>query len=584
MLVHSLRLYGRYGLSGNAAWESYNMANIMIVEDEGIVARDIRRRLTKMGYDVVAVADSGEMALKLVAEVRPDLVLMDIILKGELDGTQTARQLYDEYHIPVIYLTAHADYATVQRAKESEPFGYVVKPFQEQDLKTSIEMALVKHQSEMRLRQSTLTLQESNELLEKRVAERTANLEEAIVLLKQEIQERKVAQKTLQERDWQLRQAQKMEAVGRLAGGVTHDFNNQLAIIRGYLDMAVEQLGEHPPVTRYLNQIGGAVDRATGLTRQLLLFTSHQPVDLKVINLNHQINDFKEMLRRLLREDIELEVDLEEALWSVRADAVNIDQVVTNLVVNARDAMPRGGKLTIQTRNVVLSADHVSDHVAFHSGEYVHLMVRDTGEGMKPETLSKIFEPFFTTKARGDGTGLGLSVVYGIVQSHGGWISAESVPQKGSCFHVYLPKCEKNKAEEKTHLTKRVGGYRGAGEHLLIVEDDAYLRNMLVVMLEEQGYVVSACGNQKDARQLLKNKELIQLILTDVMLPDGRGTEMALDVQKSHPELHTILMTGYPGTHLDLTRIRAAGLQLIQKPIARQDLLNIIHDALKKDP
>ena len=559
------------------------MANIMIVEDEGIVARDIESRLTKMGYDVVAIADSGELALKQVAEVRPDLVLMDIILKGELDGTQTARLLYDDYHIPVIYLTAHADYATVQRAKEAEPFGYVVKPFQEQDLKTSIEMALVKHQSEMRLRQSTLTLQESNDLLEKRVAERTANLEEAIVLLKQEVQERKMAQKTLQERDLQLRQAQKMEAVGRLAGGVTHDFNNQLAIIKGYLDMAVEQLGEHPPVTRYLKQIGGAVDRATGLTRQLLLFTSHQPVDLKVINLNHQIDDFKEMLRRLLREDIDLEVDLEEALWAVRADAVNIDQVVTNLVVNARDAMPRGGKLTIQTRNVVLSSEQVADQVVFDSGQYVHLMVRDTGEGMKPETLGKIFEPFFTTKARGDGTGLGLSVVYGIVQSHGGWILADSTLGKGSCFHVYLPKCELNEAEENVHLTKRVGSYRGSGERLLVVEDDAYLRNMLVVMLEQQGYTVLACGTQKDARQLLENHGPFQLILTDVMLPDGRGTEMALDVQKSHPDVHTILMTGYPGTHLDLTRIRAAGLQLIQKPIARQDLLNIIHDALKKD-
>jgi len=559
------------------------MANIMIVEDEGIVAHDIRNRLTKMGYDVVAIADSGELALKLVVEVRPDLVLMDIILKGELDGTQTARQLHDDHHVPVIYLTAHADYATVQRAKESEPFGYVVKPFQEQDLKTSIEMALVKHQSEMRLRQSTLTLRESNDLLEQRVAERTANLEEAIALLKQEINERKHAQKTLEERDLQLRQAQKMEAIGRLAGGVTHDFNNQLAIIRGYLDMAVEQLGEHPPITRYLNQIGGAVDRATGLTKQLLLFTSHQPVDLKVINLNHQINDFKEMLRRLLREDIDLEVDLSEALWPVRADAVNMDQVVTNLVVNARDAMPRGGKLTIQTRNVVLSAEQVPDHAVFHSGEYVHLMVRDTGEGMKPETLSKIFEPFFTTKARGDGTGLGLSVVYGILQSHGGWISADSMPKKGSCFHVYLPKCELGDAEEKANLTKRVGSYRGAGERLLVVEDEAYLRNMLVVMLEEQGYVVRACGNQKDARQLLADEAPFHLILTDVMLPDGRGTEMALDVQRSHPKLHTILMTGYPGTHLDLTRIRAAGLQLIQKPIARQDLLSIIHDKLKRD-
>lgn len=558
------------------------MARIMIVEDEGIVARDIHNRLIKMGYNVVGVVDSGEAALKMVADVRPDLVLMDIILKGELDGTQTARQLYHDYHIPVIYLTAHADYATVQRAKETEPFGYVVKPFQEQELKTAIEMALVKHQSEMRLRQSTVVLQESNDVLEKRVAERTADLEEAIVSLKQEIDERKRAQKALEERDVQLRQAQKMEAVGRFAGGVTHDFNNQLSVIRGYLDMAVERLGEHPPVTRYLNQVGRAVDRATGLTQQLLLFTSHQPVDLRVINLTDQLNDFKEMLRRLLREDIELEVDLEEDLWSVRADAVNMDQVVTNLVVNARDAMPRGGKLTIQTRNVVLSPSEVPDHTVFEFGQYVHLMVSDTGEGMSSETLGKIFEPFFTTKGRGEGTGLGLSVVYGIVQSHGGWISADSTLGKGSFFHVFLPLCEPDGAEGLANLDNRVVSQMGAGEHLLIVEDDEELRNMLVMMLEQQGYKVHACGNQKDAHQLLAQEGPYHLILTDVMLPDGRGTEMAVDIQKSHPGLPTVLMTGYPGTHLDLTRIRAAGLQLVQKPIARHVLLNIIEETLKK--
>ena len=559
------------------------MARIMVVEDEGIVARDIHNRLINMGYEVAAMVDSGEAALKMVADVRPDLVLMDIILKGELDGTQTARQLYHEYHVPIIYLTAHADYATVQRAKETEPFGYVVKPFQEQELKTAIEMALVKHQSEMRLRQSTVALQENNDILEARVAERTADLEEAIVLLKQEIEERKRAQKALEERDIQLRQAQKMEAVGRFAGGVTHDFNNQLSIIRGYLDMALERLGEHPPVTRYLKQVGLAIDRATGLTQQLLLFTSHQPVELKVINLTPQLNDFKEMLRRLLREDIALEVDLESDLWSVRADAVNMDQVVTNLVVNARDAMPLGGKLLIQTRNVVLSPSEVPDMVVFEQGEYVHLMVCDTGEGMSAETLGKIFEPFFTTKGRGEGTGLGLSVVYGIVQSHGGWITADSALGKGSCFHVYLPKCASTDVEDPANLDKGVIDVKGAGERLLIVEDDQHVRNMLVVMLEQQGYVVQACDTQKEARDLLTHHGPYHLILIDVMLPDGQGTELAVSIQERYPGVSIVLMTGYPGAHLDLTRIRAAGLQLVQKPIAQQDLLNLIQDALQEN-
>lgn len=558
------------------------MANIMIVEDEGIVARDIRNRLTKMGYDVAAVVDSGEAALEKASEMRPDLVLMDIMLKGELDGTQTADQLYQDFHIPVVYLTAHADYATVQRAKETQPFGYVVKPFQERELHASIEMALAKHKSEERLRLSTVTLRKNNDVLEARVIERTADLQGAIDSLKLEIDKRKRAQEALLERDVQLRQSQKMEAVGRLAGGVAHDFNNQLAIMKGYLDMAVEKLGENPSVTNYLNQVGGAVDRATGLTRQLLLFTSHQPVDLKVINVNDQIGDFKEMLRRLLREDIALEVDLDEDLWPVRADKVNLDQVLTNLVVNARDAMPQGGNLTIQTRNVVLSASEMADHVVADSGQFVRLMVSDTGIGMSEETLGKIFEPFFSTKPPSEGTGLGLSVVYGIVQSHGGWISADSAPGEGSRLHVFLPMCEPGDAEGETGLAKRTASSMGAGEHLMVVEDDEQLRNMLAVMLEQHGYIVHACGNREDASQLLADEGLFDLILTDVMLPDGRGTELAMEVQKSHPGLPTVLMTGYPGTHIDLARIRAVGLQLVQKPIARRDLLNIIHDALQE--
>lgn len=559
------------------------MANIMIVEDEGIVARDIRNRLTKMGYDVAAIVDSGEAALEKAPHARLDLVLMDIMLKGKLDGTETADQLYRDHHIPVVYLTAHADHATVQRAKETQPFGYVVKPFQEQDLKTSIEMALAKHESEKSLRQSTATLRENNDVLEARVAERTADLQEAIDFLRLEINERKRAQDALQERDVQLRQSQKMDAVGRLAGGVAHDFNNQLAIMKGYLGMAEEKLDDRASMAHYLTQIEGAVDRATGLTRQLLLFTSHQTVDFKVVNLNAQINDFKEMLRRLLREDIALDVDLEDDLWSVRADVVNMDQVITNLVVNARDAMPNGGTLIIQTRNVLLTQSEMAKHVVSESGQFVHLMVRDTGNGMDEDVLSKIFEPFFTTKAQGEGTGLGLSVVYGIVQSHGGWISADSTPEAGSCFHVFLPVCETNDSAPDAHVHKGVANFTGAGERLLIVEDDEQLRNMLVIMLEQQGYVVHGCGNQKEAYQLLAQEAAYQLILTDVMLPDGRGTEMAVEVQKIRPRLPIILMTGYPGTHLDLARIRAAGLQLVQKPIARQDLLNMIYDVLHED-
>lgn len=559
------------------------MTNIMVVEDEGIVARDICQRLTKMGYDVAAVVDSGEAAIEKASGVNFDLVLMDIVLKGELDGTQAARQLYDHYHVPVVYLTAHADSATLQRAKETQPFGYVLKPFQEEELKTSIEMALAKHQSEESLRQSTVTLQKNNDVLEARVAERTADLQEVIALLQQEVQANKRAQQTIEERDAQLRQAQKLEAVGRLAGGVTHDFNNQLAIMQGYLDMVIEMAGNQPSVGRYLHNIGAAINRASGLTRQLLLFTSHQPVDLKILNLNKQVQDCQEMLRRILREDILLHVDLEEGLWPVQADAVNIDQVITNLVVNARDAMPRGGMLTLQTRNVELAQSELGDHLASEGERFVRLSVQDTGAGMNEDVLSKIFDPFFTTKLPGEGTGLGLSVVYGIVQSHGGWITANSTPGEGSCFQVYLPVCYAREDQDTTPVVsiKREGS--GAGERILIVEDDEHLRAMLAIMVEQNGYVVDACGTQKEALQLLKKEDPYHLVLSDVMLPDGRGTEMAVVIQQKYPQVPLVLMTGYPGTHLDLAGIRTSGFQLVQKPIARQDLLNLIYETLKKE-
>ncbi|MDA0709364.1 MAG: response regulator [bacterium] len=558
------------------------MANIMIVEDEGIVARDIRNRLTKMGHDISSMVDSGERALERLSDTRPDLVLMDIMLKGKLDGIETANQVYRDFHIPVVYLTAHADAGTVSRAKGTEPFGYVVKPFQEQDLKTCIEIALAKHQSEKNLRQSTDTLRQTNHALEAQVVERTANLQEAIDYLNVEINKRKQTQEALQERDEQLKESQRMEAVGRLAGGVAHDFNNQLAVMKGYLDMALETLSDTDRTAYYLNQVCGAVDRAAGLTRQLLLFTSHHPVDPQVIQLNDQINGFTGMLRRLMREDIALELDLETGLRPVFADAVNIDQVVTNLVVNARDAMPKGGRLTIRTRSLLLSQTDLNEHPIAETDQFIHLIVEDTGVGFTEEIKDKIFEPFFTTKSRGEGTGLGLSVVCGIVQAHKGWITAESKPGEGSRFHVYLPSCEPGLRVMGGNRGKPGTSPRGEGERLLVVEDDDQLRDLLKVILEQHGYHVVGCENGKAASHQLAHNGPFQLLLTDVVLPDGMGTDLALEIRKEYPDVATVLMTGYPGAQLDEARIRSAGLRLLQKPIARQQLLNIIYDALRE--
>ena len=416
-----------------------NTTQILVVEDENIVAKDIQNRLSRFGYEVTAVASSGEEALEKAAEFRPDLVLMDIMLRGKMDGTETAGKMRKQFNVPVVYLTAYADDATLHRARTTEPFGYILKPFEEQALHTTIEMALYKHRAEEALRRA-------RDELEVRVEERTADLKAANRRLQQEVEERKRAEDALQKSKAQLLQAQKMEAVGRLAGGVAHDFNNQMGVVTGYLDMALEDLPEDHPIHQWLLQIAEAVDRASGLTTQLLLFSSQQPMDRKPMDLNQQVRGLIKMLGRLLGEDLAIDTRLEEGLWKATADAVNMDQVVTNLAVNARDAMPGGGTLKIETKNVTVDGAYCQQHLGARPGRFVRLALSDTGTGMDAEVVSHLFEPFFTTKGLGKGTGLGLSVVYGIVQSHEGWITVESQPGKGSRFEIYLPALSEDQA------------------------------------------------------------------------------------------------------------------------------------------
>ena len=419
-------------------------------------------------------------------------------------------------------------------------------------------------------------LRAARDELEHRVRQRTSELYGINESLQREVEERR----NLEE---QLRQSQKMEAIGTLAGGVAHDFNNQLAIIRGYVDMVMDELPEDSRVQRNLTEVSKAVQRSASLTEQLLVFSSKQPTNMRSVDLNHLLSDLRKMLDRLLREDISVETEFSEDLWTVRADTGNINQIITNLSVNARDAMPSGGTLHIATRNVVIDDIYCRQFREASPGRFVCLTVSDTGIGMDAQVRSRLFEPFFTTKGPGKGTGLGLSVVYGIVQAHEGWITVHSRPGEGSRFEIYLRATESGiRPSREEEGSGRLAQYRGEGERILLVEDEPALRDMTGQVLRELNYKVHACGTVSDAWSAFRETGgSFDIVLSDVVLPDGRGTDLVLQLAKEQPSLGALLVTGYTDDASEWERVREAGLTLLQKPVRTPELLAEIRRALE---
>lgn len=358
--------------------------------------------------------------------------------------------------------------------------------------------------------------------------------------------ERTRAEEALRQAEAQLRQAQKMEAVGRLAGGVAHDFNNLLTVIRGYSELILGRLAPGDPARREMDEVKKAADRAAGLTSQLLAFSRRQFVAAKVLDLNALVMNMDGMLRRLLGEDVvELSADLDQKLWAIKADPGQIEQVIMNLAVNARDAMPTGGKLTIQTKNVTIGKGSRRHTVMLEPGPYVLLEVRDTGHGMSEETQTHLFEPFFTTKEKGKGTGLGLSTVYGIVKQSGGTIAIESKMGQGTVCKIFFPK-----VNEAVQTAPAAGGSisRATGrETILVVEDDPSVRGLVQETLRLSGYEVLVARHGIEAL-LTGAKHLgpIHLLLTDVAMPQMSGPEVAEKLTVVRPELKVLYMSGYP--------------------------------------
>ena len=377
----------------------------------------------------------------------------------------------------------------------------------------------------------------------------------------------------------QLQQARRMEAVGRLAGGIAHDFNNLLTIIKGYTELGLTRAKNHPELRLDLERIEDASERAAGLVRQLLAFSRRQVLQPKMLDLNGIVVGLDKLLRRLMDEDIDMKTIIGKNLGTIKADPGQVEQVIMNLVVNARDAMPDGGRLMVETENVELDGAYARDHATVRPGRYVMLAVSDTGVGMSGDTIAHIFEPFYTTKESGRGTGLGLSTVYGIVKQSGGYIWVYSEPGEGTTFKVYLPRVDG--PAETVPTTKATAADRAGTETILLVEDEPQLRDLTRTVLAERGYSVVEALNADEAERLAeKYGAKIHLLLTDVIMPGISGRELAKRLSARHPAMRVLYMSGYTYNVIAQGGTLERGVAFLQKPFTPSALIEKVREVL----
>ena len=403
-----------------------------------------------------------------------------------------------------------------------------------------------------------------------------------VYALAMDITDRKQAEAERERLEERLRGSQKMEAIGRLAGGVAHDFNNLLSVILSYADFALEELEESDPIREDIVEIHTAGERAAALTSQLLAFSRKLVLKPTVINLNTVVADMESMVRRLLGEDIDIVVELAEDLGRVKADPGQIEQVIMNLAVNARDAMPLGGKLTVETQNMVLDQSYTREHPEVTPGQFVLLSVADTGSGMSAEAQERIFEPFYTTKQLGKGTGLGLATVYGIVKQSGGNILVYSEEGQGTAFKVYLPRVDAPvTSTDRSHEAVPTGG----SETVLIVEDESAVRRLAERILRKGGYEVLAAANGGEALLLCEQHGTgVDMLLTDVVMPRMSGRELAGRLVEHCPELKVLYMSGYTDNAIVHHGVLDEGMSFISKPFSAAELAFKVRQILDGQP
>jgi len=401
-----------------------------------------------------------------------------------------------------------------------------------------------------------------------------AHVTQAFGRMRSTLKENESQQQQLQD---QLRRAQKMEAIGRLAGGVAHDFNNLLTVIKGHGNLMLDRLEPGNPLYGSARQIEKASDRAAALTRQLLAFSRMQMLQPKVLNLNSLVSEMFSILKRLVREDIAFTFRAGESLGRVKADPGQLEQVIMNLVVNASDAMPSGGSLTLETQNLWANDGFCKTRSPLVPGNYIRLVVEDTGHGMDGATLARIFEPFFTTKELGKGTGLGLATVYGVVKQSGGCIWVNSAAGQGARFEVYLPAVRE--AEERPSTEAARPAHAGRSEVVLVVEDEEQVRDLAADFIRSAGYtVLTACDGQDALRVAEQFGEPIPVLVTDIVMPKMRGPELAKQLKIRNKSVRVIYMSGYLefGGNSDFLE----GMFFLQKPFSRDSLIAKIAEAL----
>ena len=397
--------------------------------------------------------------------------------------------------------------------------------------------------------------------------------------------ERMRADERLRESEEKLRHAQKMEAVGRLAGGVAHDFNNTITVIRGFTEILFESLPSEDERREDLKEIDNAAVHATTLTRQILAFSRKQCLQPTVLDLNTLVGNVENLLRRLIGEDIDLGSILCSDLWRIEADSGQLEQILMNLAVNARDALSGGGRISIKTENIELDDEDARRVVYARPGRFVRLTFEDDGTGIDPETMDKIFESFFTTKELGKGTGLGLSVVYGIVKQHDGWINIYSEPGHGSAFTIYFPSCPSPSKEESLACASQAD-LHGKGERILLVEDDESVAKFAARVLEQNGYRVTPAKTIREAKDIFaheeeeEGEERFRLLFSDVVLPDGDGVQLSQLILAMRPRTGVLMSSGYSDQKSQWFTIQERGYPFIQKPYSVRNLLKVVREAI----
>jgi signal transduction histidine kinase len=533
-------------------------ATVLVVEDERVVAMHLRQQLSRLGYQVPAMATSGPQALKQITDLRPDVVLMDIHIEGRMDGIETASRIPLELRIPVIYLTAYSEEATLERARQTKPYGYLLKPFSERELHAAIQMVLER-------RRVDNLLEQGSQRLEELVAARTEELNALNLKLQAETTERLNAERALSH-------SQKMEAVGQLTGGIAHDFNNLMQVVIGSLSVLSRLIPNDHPHADLTQKALSAARSAAGLTKRLLAFARRQPLMPKPLNLNEFVGGMSDLLRRALGETVVVEMNFEEELWLTEADPSQMESIILNLVLNARDAMPGGGRLMIETQNVEIEGSGSVANIELKPGSYVVLCVSDTGCGMDKDILGRAFEPFFTTKDVGQGTGLGLSQVYGFVKQSGGHVRLYSEVGQGTSAKIYLPRFVGAVPKEAPAVVSITSS--GGKERILIVEDQPDVRAFSIQVLRDLGYEVLEAPDGPMALQILQqHKGNIDLLFTDVVLPAGLdGASLAAQALALSPQLKVLYTTGYPRNALVRQGRIDSGVELITKPFTDIEL------------